>query len=94
MKIVAGVISVGTLIGMCFAVHFYLDNTYAAAEYAQAIEKRLDNKIAEDKIDRVQQRIWQLEDRAENSGRKNTDSEKEEIRQLKEEKERLKKQLK
>lgn len=42
---------------------YTLDSRWAKAEEVALISQRLDEKIAGDRSDRVQQRIWQIEDR-------------------------------
>ena len=39
------------------------DARYARASYVQSVAERLDNKIIQDKMDNLQERMWKLEDR-------------------------------
>lgn len=54
---------IGTLIGMIFAVFFFIDSRYALLEEVKKIEKRLDYKIVSDQVMSIQERIWRIEDR-------------------------------
>ncbi len=70
-----------------------LDQYVAKAEQLKQVEMRLDQKIDADRVDRVQERIWKLEDRYEAVGRM-PQSVKEEYRDLKQEQIRLEEKLK
>jgi hypothetical protein len=59
LAILAGVITVGSVVTMLFA----FDSRYAKAEYVAQIENRLDTKIKKDRADMLQERMWRLEDR-------------------------------
>jgi glycogen synthase len=56
-------ISICTLIGIVFGAYFYIDETYAGAEYVQKLEQRLDHKIVSDIYEEIDYRIWTLEQR-------------------------------
>jgi len=85
-------ISVATIVGICFSAYFFLDKNYASAAELQKIEQRLDYKIKSDQFNSIQERIWKLEDRYTTT---NTMPEtvKEEFRKLQIEKELLEKHL-
>jgi hypothetical protein len=59
LAILAGVITVGSVVTMLFA----FDSRYAKTEYVAQIENRLDTKIKKDRADMLQERMWRLEDR-------------------------------
>ena len=80
------------LIGLCFGVYFFFENRYALAEELKKTQQRLEEKIQSDRLNSVQERIWKIQDRIGN--KKPNDNEKEEIRRLKEEKDRIDKSLK
>jgi len=63
MKLVAGIISLITLISLVFGTYFFLDNRYASAQALKQVEQRLDYKIKSDQVQSIQQRIWQIDDR-------------------------------
>jgi hypothetical protein len=63
MKLIAGVISIMTLLGMFFAAYCWLDSNYASAETVKAIEQRLDYKIKTDQEQSIQERIWKIKDK-------------------------------
>jgi len=52
-----------TLIAGSIAVIWQIDARYATAEEVEKLCERLDNKIAQDKLDYLDQRIWKIEDR-------------------------------
>ena len=51
-----------TIVSICSAL-FAVDAYYAKAEAVEKLELRLEQKILSDREDRVQERIWRLEDR-------------------------------
>jgi hypothetical protein len=63
MKTVPCIISIMTLIGMCFGVYFWANTQYASAETVKMIEQRLDYKIKTDQEQSIRERIWKLKDR-------------------------------
>lgn len=81
------IVSICVFVGMIVSANAYL----AKAKDLRLVEYRLDQKITNDKLDAIQQRIWTLEDRYE--GRPVPQSVKEECRKLKEEKKKLEKIL-
>lgn len=83
LGIVVALISVG-------AAAFEVDKRFAKAEQVQQIGWRLDHKIIKDRIEALQERIWNLEDRYSD---KMTPEVLKEIRKLKHEKELLNKEL-
>jgi hypothetical protein len=55
-----------TLVGMVIAigtVYVAVDDHYAKAEEVREIKTRLEQKIIMDRTDRLQERVWKLEDR-------------------------------
>lgn len=91
-KTIAYLIAVGSLVGMCFGAYFFVENRYAQAETVKQLGQRLDEKIKSDRVNAIQERIWKIEDRC--LKRPPTDTEKEELRMLKENKEKLQRELK
>jgi hypothetical protein len=63
MKTVPCIVSIMTLIGMCFGVYFWANNQYASAETVKMIEQRLDYKIKNDQEMAIKERIWKIEDK-------------------------------
>jgi len=64
------VISLGTILGLAFGLYFHFDKKFAKAEAIESIQhhvaqvdKRLDIKILEDRRDKLQERVWDLEKR-------------------------------
>jgi len=86
------IISLLTIIGICFGAYIYIENRYALSEEVKKIEQRLDYKITSDQIQSKQQRIWGLEDRYPNKS-KMPETVKEEYRQLEVDKSVLEKKL-
>ena len=56
---------VGIIIGVISLVStlFYLDNRWAKSRKVKKLEVRLEVKIQHDRLDRVQDRSWKIEDR-------------------------------
>jgi septal ring factor EnvC (AmiA/AmiB activator) len=63
MKLIPSIISVITLISLCFGGYFWLDSHYASAQQVKSIEIRLESKVKSDQIKEIRSRIWQLQDR-------------------------------
>ena len=82
------IISLSTVGGIGYKAYGH----FAKAEYVAQLAMRLDNKITQDKIDKIQERLWALEDRY-GSFELMPQSVKEEYRLLLEIKERLTKQV-
>ena len=82
------------LIGTCFGIYFFFESRYALAEELEKTKARLEYKIQEDRMNALRERIWRVEDRLEDSGRRATEIEKEELRKLKAEKEKIESGLK
>ena len=61
--IASTVVSIGAMIGMTYTGGTWIENHYAHKEDVILIELRLDQKIQLDRIQQVQQRLWQIEDR-------------------------------
>lgn len=61
-----------------------LDDRYAHADEIKKLSRRLDQKILEDRSDRLRDRVWKLEDRP-----KLAPLDRDELRKLKAEKDRL-----
>ena len=55
------IISIATIIGLCFSTYFFIDTRYAKCADVKQLENRLDYKIENDKLMAIQQRTWQLE---------------------------------
>lgn len=56
----------GTILGVLIAAvsaFFAIDSHYAKAADVKVVQQRLELKIQEDRLDRLQERIWKLEDR-------------------------------
>ncbi len=85
--LVSLLVALGALGSIAFGAYFYIDDRYAKAGDVKLIERRLDQKIKADRFEKVQERIWKLEDRYEK--RPMPESVKEEYRSLKSEKEAL-----
>jgi hypothetical protein len=60
---ISRIVYILTLIGMSFAVYFFVDHQYAKCADVKTIERRLDYKIESDKSVAMQDRLWKLEDR-------------------------------
>jgi hypothetical protein len=81
-------VSIATLAGGVVAFDTHYAKTAEVkdlSEYVCAVEKRLDQKIKNDRINNVQERIWRLEDRYGKEEAEKMD----EYRRLKKEKEDL-----
>ena len=59
------VLSVFILISMLFGTWFFIENRFALANDLKLVELRLDSKVEGDKYFKLQERLWQLEDRQE-----------------------------
>lgn len=92
MKLIPSIISVITLISLCFGAYFWLDSHYASAQQVKQIEQRLDYKIKSDMVQSIQERIWKIDDRC--SAVKCDVTVKEERRKLQSDLENAKGQLK
>jgi hypothetical protein len=80
-----------SMVGIIFGGYFYIDYRYALAEELEKTKSRLEQKISQDRVNWIQERLWKMDDR--HQERKPTDLEKEEIRKLKQEKEQIEKNL-
>ena len=70
MKTIGAIIAIATLLGLFFGAFRFMEGHYALAqelkntkEYAQQVEKRLDQKIMGDQSDIKQNQIWKLEEK-------------------------------
>jgi hypothetical protein len=90
----SSIIAVVGVISLAFGGYFYLENRYALAEELQKTNQRLEQKIQQDRVNAVQERMWKIEDRLQDQNRRPTDLEKDEIRKLQVEKEQIEKGLK
>lgn len=89
-SIFATIIALFTIIGGVFASVTY----FARASDLQQVEFRLEKKIQGDNILRIQERIWQLEDRYQGKDCSEwLESDREEYRSLKSQLELLKKEM-
>ena len=76
--------------GATYSVYQWHDNTYAHQDDVQQIEMRLEQKILNDRLNQIQQRMWRLEDRYGDSlNPKDNETAWEEYRQLKDERDRI-----
>ena len=64
-KLVGLIISLFVLIGMTFSIYFFFESRYALANDLKLVELRLDSKVEGDKYFKLQERLWQLQDRQE-----------------------------
>jgi len=90
-KTIKIITSLAGIVGLCFSIYFFVDERYALAAEMKKIEQRLEYKIIGDQYDKVQDRIWKLNDRL-----KGTNSDKpiiEEIRELELQKEHIKSKM-
>ena len=87
MKKLSLILSIIISSTVLFGVGWTIDNHYAKANKVQLVELRLDQKITQDKMDWLQNRIWKLEDRYHNKPM--PPSVKEECRRLRQELKRL-----
>jgi len=81
--IIGIVIGITTISGLAYKGYGH----FAKTEYVMQLSMRLDNKIIQDRIDKIQERMWSLEDRY--IDRDMPKAVMEEYRQLKIEKEHL-----
>lgn len=79
-KLITLLISLFTLMGIIFGAWFFIENRFALANDLKFVELRLDSKIEGDNYSRLQERLWQLQDRQEK--KPSSDNERE-IRELK-----------
>ena len=52
-----------SLVATIVGGYFVIDSHYAKAEEFKKLEMRVEQKILSDRVDRLQERIWKLEDR-------------------------------
>ena len=83
------VILAGATIGVLYGGVNWIEHYYAHEDDVMLIEQRLDEKIQGDYYDRLQQRIWRLEDRYGPQAQKGPESVREEYRQLMNEKQQM-----
>jgi archaellum component FlaC len=89
VHIILGVIiSISTLIGLIFN----LDGRWAKADELKKVEMRLEQKIQQDRVEALQERMWKLEDRYCETN-KMPQEVKDEYRKIKTEKELLEKHI-
>ncbi len=86
------IISLITIVSVCFGVYLYIENRYAKAEDVKAVADRLDYKIVSDQVQYKQQRIWSIQDRYPEAIQM-PPAVKEEYRQIQEDKKVLEKKL-
>ena len=79
------------IIATAFSTFFFFDARYADSAYVEQVAMRLDQKILSDRLQVIQQRVWQLEDR--HRGQSMPQSVLDEYRRLIEEKKRIEKQI-
>jgi hypothetical protein len=82
------------VVSLAFTGYFYFERRYALADELEKTKSRLEQKIQQDRMNAVQERMWKIEDRLQDQNRRATDLEKEEIRNLQVEKEKIEKGLK
>ena len=64
MKVVASsVASLAALVTSLYSGAVWIDDRYANKDDVRLIELRLEQKIQQDRVQQIQQRIWQIEDR-------------------------------
>jgi len=64
MKVAASAVaSLGAVIGTLYSGMQWVDNRFANKDDMHLIELRLEQKIQQDRVQQIQQRIWQIEDR-------------------------------
>jgi archaellum component FlaC len=78
--------SLPTIVGILFNI----DNRWAKAAELKKLELRLEQKIQQDRVDALQERIWKLEDRYPEINKMPVEV-KDEYRQIKNEKDALEK---
>lgn len=72
--IIGAIITIATLIALAFGVYFHFETKFVEAQTAQVIHQemraeieltgiRLNAKILEDRISRIQERIWRYEEK-------------------------------
>ena len=86
------IIAIVGVVSLAFGTYFFFEKRYALAEELVKTNQRLEQKIDQDRLNNIQDRLWRMEDRLQD--RKPTELEKEEIRKLQVEKEQLDKSLK
>ncbi len=86
------IISLLTIIGICFGAYFYIENRYALSQELEKTKQRLDYKIVSDQVQWKQQRMWTLDDRYPDKAQM-PKSVKEEYQEIQEEKKVLEKKL-
>jgi hypothetical protein len=88
------IVAVAAVISLAFGGYFYFERRYALADELQKTNQRLEQKIQQDRVNAVQERMWKIEDRLQDQNRRPTDLEKDEIRKLQVEKDQIEKGLK
>lgn len=58
-KIIVLILSLASLVGLCFAT----DARFAKSEKLAMVEKRLEQKIIQDQTNYLQEQLWKIEDR-------------------------------
>jgi hypothetical protein len=90
--LIATITGVLILFGILFGSYQYFEKRYALAEEVKKIEKRIDYKILSDQLQMIQERIWKIQDRAQQ--KKTVDeTTKEELRSLEIKKQETQKKL-
>lgn len=85
--------AVATIIGAGWTVLTFADTTYAKRPDVILVAERLDQKIYNDKLDRLQEREWKYRDRYGDKLEKADQTTKDEYRRIQTDKERAQKQL-
>lgn len=94
MKSILGlIIGILTILSMAFGAYFYFEHRYALAQELAQLKQSTEYQFKAMQLDRIQERIWKLEDRHEETGKAMDVSTKEEIRQLKEKRDQIKTEL-
>jgi hypothetical protein len=88
------IVAVAAVVSLAFGGYFYFEHRYALADELQKTNQRLEQKIQQDRVNAVQERMWKIEDRLQDQNRRPTDLEKDEIRKLQVEKDQIEKGLK
>ena len=86
--------AVATIIGAGWAVFTFADQTYAKRPDVILVEQRLDQKIVNDKYDRLKEREWRYQEKYGDKLEKANTEVKEEYRQIRADRERAEQQLK
>ena len=86
ISIIGAIIALGS-------VYVAIDSRYAHSEEMKKLDMRLEQKIIEDRSERLQDRIWNYEDRSANMKNKDPNLENE-LRSLRSEKQKTDEQLK